>query len=151
MTNILAYSIIASSCFQKCLFWSPQFSTGGKINSLSPQKNPPIRKITPAGGRPLLRQTLMMNVCHDRVNWSTSWGTLIYIIKHLHSIARPGGAMVARLTPDQKVACSNHIRVILSRSCNNINITLFITWSRSTQGYFYTFWGRNPSLHKQNT
>ena len=24
---------------------------------------------------------------------------------------RPGGAMVARLTPDQKVACSNHVRV----------------------------------------
>ena len=25
--------------------------------------------------------------------------------------ARPCGAMVARLTPDQKVACSNHVRV----------------------------------------
>lgn len=24
---------------------------------------------------------------------------------------RPGGATVARLTPDQKVACSNHVRV----------------------------------------
>ena len=26
-------------------------------------------------------------------------------------ITRPGGAMVARLTPVQKVACSNHVRV----------------------------------------
>ena len=25
--------------------------------------------------------------------------------------SRPGGATVARLTPDQKVACSNHVRV----------------------------------------
>ena len=26
-------------------------------------------------------------------------------------VSRPGGATVARLTPDQKVACSNHVRV----------------------------------------
>ena len=26
-------------------------------------------------------------------------------------VRRPGGATVARLTPDQKVACSNHVRV----------------------------------------
>ena len=33
---------------------------------------------------------------------------------HYHILARPGGATVARLTPVQKVACSNHVRVNLS-------------------------------------
>ena len=33
---------------------------------------------------------------------------------HYHITARPGGATVARLTPVQKVACSNHVRVRLS-------------------------------------
>ena len=29
----------------------------------------------------------------------------------MDNVRRPGGATVARLTPDQKVACSNHVRV----------------------------------------
>ena len=40
-------------------------------------------------------------------------------IANIHCISRPGGAMVARLTPDQKVACSNHVRV---RYCVHIFI-----------------------------
>ena len=37
----------------------------------------------------------------------------IYVYIHFISISVtwPGGATVARLTPDQKVACSNHVRV----------------------------------------
>ena len=35
----------------------------------------------------------------------------------------PGGATVARLTPDQKVACSNHVRVILFY---NLVLTQFV-------------------------
>ena len=50
-------------------------------------------------------------------------------IRHMPQLLRPCGAMVARLTPDQKVACSSHVGVIvfnLSRvfSCTAINIKL---------------------------
>ena len=54
-------------------------------------------------------------------------------------VSRPGGATVARLTPDQKVACSNHVRVSVilinwigwwRENCNS-NQQRVMTWMHS--------------------
>ena len=59
---------------------------------------------------------------------------------------RPGGATVARLTPDQKVACSNHVRVTfflqyffssLPCSIRNFSFSYILFASNQTQGYTY--------------
>ena len=51
---------------------------------------------------------ILKNVFWDKVPvLSSKWHTLSI------EYARPGGATVARLTPVQKVACSNHVRVKL--------------------------------------
>ena len=64
-------------------------------------------------------------------------------IANIFDLTRPGGVMVARLTPDQKVSCSNHVRV----SCSNY---IFVK-SKLIRVYFFVhlrFFGSLRLLRK---
>ena len=72
------------------------------------------------GGKPFGTAGVVCSL-NGRSNTRKTFSNLL-IYRHL---SRLSGAMVARLTPDQKVACSNHVRVVstfhmLNQNINNI-------------------------------
>ena len=63
----------------------------------------------------------------DRFNYSPNLSSLSSL--SWTNIRGPRGAMVARLTPDQKVACSNHVVVKLYFCKKNVMLAQ-VTWAQ---------------------
>ena len=64
------------------------------------------------------------------------------------AIVRPCGATVARLTPDQKVACSNHVGVRVKFCVKSLQFPSFLIQTKLTKSWK---WISNDDLHLRMT